>query len=118
MDHPIVGAWMVENTYGGDKRRYTMHSYRADGTFTSSFTDGVFLGIWKPTDVHTVELTARHPMHAEDGGFLGWYTIVGRHIHVSDDGQSFTGDGIGTPPGGEAPLVATLVGTRVRIESG
>ena len=102
--HPIVGTWLATLTGTG---RTWSETFAAEGSVSICFpatetgdpvagADGVTylspaVGVWEPTDPHSVAFTVVRALSDSTGATLGAVTIDG-HLKLSEDGQTFVDD--------------------------
>ena len=82
--HPLVGAWLVENSY-----TLYLVSFQSDGVYQQVASESGGIGVWEATGPNSGAVTALIPFSDGQGGGVVKCRAT---FEVSSDGQSVTID--------------------------
>ena len=97
VEHPLVGAWVLDSTPDDPSDAVDLVVFNPGGTLVSLSAEGPAAGSWEPTGERTADVTFHGLAFAPDGGFGGLFTIRASG-EVAEDGQTFTATYTLEPP--------------------
>lgn len=111
VDHPLVGAWVIDPEAADPANPPSFDAFMADGTLVNIGSDGASVGSWEATGPRTATMTFTGLV--ADGGGTAYFVIRG-NLEVDESGDHLTGSHSFTLIGADGTVIASAEGAGAR----